>query len=104
MTKRYGSQIVKASVNKIVQIGTGPSYLKYTVSKNDTMYVTSSDLPVRNLPDANAEKILTLKKDDEVKVLEIEKDWYKIEYTICQESRRRPSVKNQEEMASPFSI
>ena len=81
MTKRYGSQIVKASVNKIVQIGTGPSYLKYTVSKNDTMYVTSSDLPVRNLPDANAEKILTLKKDDEVKVLEIEKDWYKIEYT-----------------------
>lgn len=45
------------------------------------MYVTSSDLPVRNLPDANAEKILTLKKDDEVKVLEIEKDWYKIEYT-----------------------
>ena len=66
MTKRYGSQIVKASVNKIVQIGTGPSYLKYTVSKNDTMYVTSSDLPVRNLPDANAEKILTLKKDDEV--------------------------------------
>ena len=45
------------------------------------MYVTSSDLPVRNSPDANAEKILTLKKDDEVKVLEIEKDWYKIEYT-----------------------
>ena len=78
--KVVGSQIIKSSVDKIVKIGTGPSYLKYTVEKNDTMYVTSSTLALRQEADDKSQKVITINQNDEIKVLQIEKEWYLVKY------------------------
>ena len=75
-----GSQILKSSVEKIVKIGTGPTYLKYTVSKDDKMYVTSSILAIRQEANEQSNKIITINENDEVTVLEINDAWYKIKY------------------------
>lgn len=75
-----GSQIVKSSVDKIVKIGTGPGYLKYQVSKNDTMYVTSNTLALRQEANNDAQKIITINENDEIKVLQIADDWYLVQY------------------------
>lgn len=70
--------LIKASVNKIVEIGTGAGTNNYKAKVGDTVYVTSNLLAVRLEPDANSEKLCTLKKDDEVKIQKIEKDWFYI--------------------------
>lgn len=75
-----GTQMLKSSVDKIVKIGTGPSYLKYTVSKNDTMYVTSNILPIRQEANENASKIITINENDEIAVIETGDVWYKVKY------------------------
>ena len=75
-----GSQIIKSSVDKIVRIGTGPSYLRYTVSKNDTMYVTSSILALRQEANDQSTKIITINENDEITVIETGTAWYKVRY------------------------
>lgn len=78
--EQMGTQITKAAVNKIVVIGTGPYESNYTPKKGDTLYVTSQTLAVRVEPDETAEKIITLLKNHEVKLLKKEKIWYQISY------------------------
>ena len=70
--------IEKAAINKIVEIGTGKSNKKSNIKVGDTCYVTAKTLSVKLEANSNAEKICTLNKDTEVKVLEILDDWYYI--------------------------
>lgn len=72
--------VTKASANKIVEIG-GANYTNnYKVKKGDTIYVTSDMLALRAEPDEESRKITTLRENDEIKVLEIKENWYKISY------------------------
>ena len=75
-----GSQIIKSSVDKIVKVGTGPTNLKYTVSKNDTMYVTSTILALRQEANEKSAKIITINKNDKITVIENGETWYKVRY------------------------
>lgn len=75
-----GSQIIKSSVDKVVKIGTGPAYLKYSISKNDKMYVTSNTLAIRQEANNNSGKIITINENDEITVLETGKEWLKVKY------------------------
>lgn len=76
--EQVATKITKASVDKIVEIGTGNYASNYQVKVGDTLYVTSDRLSVMVDPDENSHKIATLVKGNELKVLEIQKDWYKV--------------------------
>jgi len=70
--------IIKAPVERIVEIGTGNNYYNPKVKVGDTVYIVSNSASVRLNADSNSEKICTLNKNDDAKILEIEDDWYYI--------------------------
>ena len=72
--------ILVASVDKIVEIGNARYTSNYKIKVGDIMYVTSDILAVRILPDKASEKMITINKNDSVKLLEIQDNWYKIKY------------------------
>ena len=67
--------IIKAPVERIVEIGSGSIYNSYKISENDTVYIAATSVSVRLFPDEKSEKICTLNKNQEAKVLKIEGDW-----------------------------
>ena len=67
--------LIKASVNKIVEIGTGINNNSYKPKEGDTVFVTSNLLSVRILPSKDSEKVCTLKKDDQIKISKIDGDY-----------------------------
>ena len=67
--------LIKAAVNKIVEVGTGAGVNNYIARVGDIVYVTSSLLAVRLEPNADSEKLATLKKGTEVKIQKIDGDW-----------------------------
>ena len=76
--EQVSAKITKAALNKIVEIGTGNYSNKYKVKVGDILYVTSDRLPVRYEPNEQSQKVATLAKGNELKLLEIQKEWYKI--------------------------
>ena len=78
--EQLSTNIIKSPINKIVEIGTGKGKVtKKTVKIGDTVYVTSDRLSVYLEKSQESQKIGTLIKNDEAKVIETEKEWYKIE-------------------------
>ena len=73
--QEVAQNIIKSPVDRVVEIGKGSKYNKYTVNVGDMVYVVSNSVAVRLGKDSGSEKICTLKKDDSVRVLEIEGDW-----------------------------
>ena len=78
--EQIGATVTKASANKIIEIGGANYTSNYKVKVGDRIYVTSDELAVRADADEESRKITTLKKDNELKVLEIVQNWYKISY------------------------
>lgn len=68
--------IIKAPVERIVEIGTGSKFGFYEAKEGDTVYVVATTASVRILPNESAEKICTLNQNDSAKILKIEGDWY----------------------------
>ena len=78
LEERISSKITKSSVNKIVEIGIGNYQNNYTVKVGDNLYITSDRLSVMYEPNEQSTKVATLSKQDKLKVLEIQENWYKI--------------------------
>ena len=78
--EQIGATITKSSANKIVEIGGANYTSNYKVKVGDKIYVTSDMLAIWSEPVENSRKITTLKQNDEIKVLEIIQNWYKISY------------------------
>lgn len=76
--EQESSKVTKAAINKIVEIGTGSGSSNYKVKIGDTLYVTSDRLSVMVEANEGSQKIATLAKENELKVLEINEEWYKI--------------------------
>ena len=74
------TNIIKSSANKIVEIGGADYTSNYKVKVGDIIYITSDILAIRSEPNEESRKITTLKQKDNVKVLEIKQNWYKISY------------------------
>ncbi len=72
------TNVIKASCNKIVEIGEAEYTSNYKVKKGDTVYVTSDVLGLMLEPDEESKKITTLVEKDEIKVLDINQNWYKV--------------------------
>ncbi len=74
------AEVTKAAINKIVEIG-GANYTdNYKVKVGDVVKITSDMLSVMEENNEESRKITTLKQNDELKVLEISSNWYKISY------------------------
>lgn len=77
---QVSSQITKASIDKIVQIGTGAYSNTYVPVVGDELQVTSITLPIRVNPDENSEKIVTINKGQKVTLKAKQGDWYYVAY------------------------
>ncbi len=78
--EQIGIEVIKGAANKIVEIGGANYTSNYKVKKGDTIYVTSDMLALYSEPTEESRKITTLKHNDEIKILEIISNWYKISY------------------------
>lgn len=74
------TKVIKSSFNKIVEIGGANYTSNYKVKKGDDVYVTSDTLGFMSEASEDSRKITTLKTDDQLKVLEITQNWYKVAY------------------------
>ena len=77
---QVSSQITKASIDKIVQIGTGAYSNTYVPVVGDELQATSITLPIRVNPDENSEKIVTINKGQKVTLKAKQSDWYYVAY------------------------
>ncbi len=77
--EQVSQKIIKASINKIVEIGDGAKTSNYIAKVGDILYVTSDRLSVLVEPDEHSQKIATLSKNDELELKEIKDSWYRIE-------------------------
>lgn len=76
--EQVSSKITKAAVDKIVEVGTGRGSNNYQVKVGDTLYVTSDRLSVMVEPSEQAQKVATLSKGNELKLLAVQDEWYRI--------------------------
>ena len=76
--EQVNSKITKAAVNKIVEVGTNNYKSNYKVKIGDVVYVTSDRAEVMTEPNENTQKVATLAKGKELKIISIQNDWYKI--------------------------
>ena len=58
--KIVGNTVTKASVNKIVEVGTGRHIINYNAEIGDDIYITPSFLAIRIEPNEKSEKLITL--------------------------------------------
>lgn len=72
--------IVKAAVNKIVEIGTSQTKYISKIAKGSAIYVTSDRADIMEEANITSNKVTTILKDTELTVKEINGDWYKISY------------------------
>lgn len=72
--------VTKAALDKIVEVGTGTTTSIHKVKKGDVVHVTSYTLDLMQEKSKESNKITTLSKDNQVKVLEVSDEWYKISY------------------------
>lgn len=78
--KQIGSKITQAAMNKMVVIGTAPYTSNYKVKIGDSLYVTSTLVAVRTKADEKASKLISLKQNTKVKLLQKKDSWYQIQY------------------------
>lgn len=78
--EEIGNKVTKSSVNKMVEIGTATYTSNYQVKVGDTLYVTSSLLAVRTEATEKADKLISLNKNAQVKLLQKNDEWYQIQY------------------------
>ena len=75
--EQISSKVTKASVNKIVEVGSG-SGKSYKVKVGDIVYTTSDRAEIRVEPNEESQKVATLGKGERITVLSISGNWYQI--------------------------
>jgi len=75
-------KIIKDASNRVVEVGVGEGNNNYKAKVGDIVYVTANNLPLRTKPDKNSEKVSTILKDSDVKILQILDDWYFVEHRM----------------------
>lgn len=76
--EQIGATVIKASVDKIVEIGGANYSSKYEIKVGDNVYVTANRTQIMVEPNSESQKIATILKNTELKILEMNDDWYRI--------------------------
>ena len=77
---QVSSRITKASVDKIVQVGTAAFSSNYVPVVGDELKATSTTLTIKLNPDENSDKVVTINKGDKVVLKAKQNDWYYVSY------------------------
>ena len=77
---QVSSRITKASIDKIVQVGTAAFSNNYVPVVGDELKATSITLAIRLNPDENSEKVVTINKGDKVILKAKQGTWYYVSY------------------------
>ncbi len=77
---QVSSRITKASVDKIVQVGTAAFSNNYVPVVGDELKATSTTLAIRLNPDENSDKVVTINKGDKVILKAKQGDWCYVSY------------------------
>ena len=77
---QVSSRITRASVDKIVQVGTASYSNNYVPVVGDELQATSTTLSIRLNPDENSDKVITINKGDKVILKAKQNDWYYVSY------------------------
>ena len=76
--QQIGAKVTKASVDKIIEIGGANYSSNHKVKVGEMVYVTADRTPVMSEPDLGSTKMATISKNQQLKVLEIDDNWYKV--------------------------
>ena len=76
--EQVSAKVEKPAIKQIIEIGSGKKTAKKAVKVGDEVTVTSDELTVKLEPNDDSKKITMLKKNDKIKVLKIQGDWYYI--------------------------
>ena len=74
------SRILKASIDKIVEVGTASFTNSYKPKVGDKLYITPSSVAVRVEPNIDSERVISINQEEEVTLVAVSKEWYKISY------------------------
>ena len=80
-SNQISSEITKASIDKIVEIGTAAYSANHVAIVGDELEVTSITLAIRVSASADADKLITINKGEKVILKEEKDDWYKVKYS-----------------------
>jgi len=78
--ERVTSMVTQSAVDKVVEIGTGKEEYTYKPKVGDKVVVTPPTLILRKINSDKSESVITLKQNDEVRIVEIVGSWYKVQY------------------------
>lgn len=76
--EQVGSRVTKAAVDKIVEVGSSKYSSSYKIKVGEKVYVASDRASIMVEPSEASQKIATLTNGKELKVIEIQNEWYKI--------------------------
>lgn len=79
-SKQISSEITKASIDKIVEVGTAAYSSNYVPIVGDELEVTSVTMAIRTSNTVEADKLITINRGDKVKLQETNGDWYYVQY------------------------
>lgn len=74
------SKTTQAPITKIVEIGTASYRSTYKAKVGDVVYATATLVPIRVEPSEDATKLITIYKNKEVTILQVQGDWYEVQY------------------------
>ena len=74
------SKTTSAPIMKIVEIGTSSYRSSYKPKVGDVVYATATLVPIRIEPSEDANKLITIYKNNQVTILQIQGDWYEVQY------------------------
>lgn len=77
--EQISAKVTKASIDKIIEIGGANYSSNYKVKVGEIVYVTPDRTGLMLEPDLNSTKLATLTKNEQLKVTELEQDWYKVQ-------------------------
>jgi SH3 type 3 domain protein len=78
--KEVGTKVTKASVDKIVSVGTAGYRSNYQVQNGDCLYVTSDILAIYQEENINSQKLITINKKEKVTFISQKGEWYRVKY------------------------
>ena len=78
--EQISSEITRASIDKIVEVGTAAFSNNYVPIVGDKLEATSNTLAIRQGPDINSEKLVTINKGTQVILKAKQDDWYYVQY------------------------
>ena len=78
--EKITTDITKASIDKIVEVGKAPYSSNYVPIMGDTLKATSNTVAIRTSPSEDAEKIVTINNGEKVTLVKAVGDWYYVKY------------------------